>query len=472
MLDRFRHTVEDMRGLIDDSQSAPFLLAVSGGMDSMCLADLWVRAFGADTCAIAHCNFNLRGEDSRNDETLVTDWAHEHGARLHKVSFDTVQYASENSVSIEMAARELRYKWFGQLCSQYGYPAVVTAHHADDNAETMILNMVRGAGLKGISGMSPVSALPYAEGLLLRPLLTFTRKQIDGHVFAWKVPYREDKTNSSVIYRRNSIRHEVFPVLERMNPSYVRTLNREMAYFKDACDIVDDWCRARLQDVLVPGAAQLTISTPALSGIPQWRYLLYYILEPYGFNSSTLESLESLLTSGRTVSGKRFESDEYLLLTERQSLVLVKKVDPKSGHQLGFTQEMFIPIRTAGAYHIGGSRIVVETLEWNGGISPKQSAGTLVFDADKLKFPFVCRKWRAGDWMIPFGMKGKKKLSDLFTDLKYTHLDKESALVVVDCRGDMAQRQHVAAVLPVRIDDHYKVTSETKKIIKIRITDN
>ena len=337
----------------------------------MCLADMWVRCFGDETCAIAHCNFNLRGEDSDGDEALVTDWAKGHGVRLHKTSFDTLQYASENGVSIEMAARDLRYRWFGELCLEHDYAAVVVAHHADDNAETMVLNMVRGAGLKGLSGMKPVSPLPLSrhceersplrhceersllrhceersDVAILRPLLTFTRKQIEGHAFAWKVPYREDKTNASTEYRRNSIRHEVFPLFERMNPSYVRTLNREMTYFKDASDIVDLWCRAQLPHVIARSEAPyviarseaphviarseatwqsvpLAISTPALLAIPQWRYLLYYILEPYGFNSSVLESLESLLTSDRTISGKRFESENHVLMTERNTLVVM-----------------------------------------------------------------------------------------------------------------------------------------------------
>ena len=506
MLERFRHKVEEMRGLIDDSRSASpvissersesrnlYLLAVSGGIDSMCLADLWVRCFGSDSCSIAHCNFNLRGEDSDADEALVTAWAEDHGVRIHKVSFETVRYASENGLSIEMAARELRYRWFGELCQTHGYKAVVVAHHADDNAETLVLNMVRGSGLKGLTGMKPVSPLPFSpharldRGSLLRPLLTFTRKQIEGHAFAWKVPYREDKTNASVEYRRNSIRHEVFPLFERMNPSYVRTLNREMTYLKDASDIVEEWCQAQLEKVLRPNChfervlhchfervlhchferakrVEKSISIPSLLAIPQWRYLLYYMLEPYGFNSSTLESLESLLVSDRTISGKRFDSEEYTVLTERDRLVVLRK-----GEAGG---DIFTPIRCAGACHVNGSRILVETLPWTSDMPMKQPAGTLIFDADKLKFPFVCRKWRTGDWMIPLGMKGKKKLSDMFNDLKYGHFAKESALVIVDCRGDMAEQQHVAAVLPVRIDDRYKVTKDTTRIIRIRITDN
>ena len=532
MLNRFKHIVEEMRGLIDDSRSAScvipncshvipncshvissersesrnlFLLAVSGGIDSMCLADLWLRAFGPENCAIAHCNFNLRGEDSDADEALVTQWAQSHGVRIHKTSFETLQYASENGLSIEMAARELRYRWFGQLCQEHGYCAVVVAHHADDNAETLVLNMVRGAGLKGLTGMKPVSPLPFSsrasipplssraalpslssraseasrEIYLLRPLLTFTRKQIEGHVFAWKVPYREDKTNASVEYRRNSIRHEVFPLLERMNPSYVRTLNREMTYLGDASSIVEDWCRTQMPKVM---EGDSSISLTSLLSIPQWRYLLYYILEPYGFNTSTLESLEALLMSERTISGKRFESQDHILYIERKHILVSRKIAGQAGNDVlpdinasvipGLTGDPFTVVRTSGAYHLNGSRVTVETLSWSPDMPLKQPAGTLILDASKLNFPFVLRGWRNGDWMIPFGMKGKKKISDLFTDLKYGYMDKSSAVVIVDCKGDYAEQQHVAGVLPVRIDDHYKVTETTKEIIRITLTDN
>ena len=562
MLERFRHKVEELRGLIADLRSASVsmdqggsqgcrknpshfvgpspcgqggstlsapltstfdnrcLLAVSGGIDSMCLADLWLRCFGTGSFAIAHCNFHLRGEESDGDEALVTKWAVENGVRMHRVDFDTVSYASENGLSIEMAARELRYRWFGELCQEHGYEAVVVAHHADDNAETLVLNMVRGAGLKGLTGMKPVSPLPYlsrhceehptrhceerSDVAILRPLLTFTRKQIEGHVFAWKVPYREDSTNNSVEYRRNSIRHEVFPLFERMNPSYVRTLNREMTYLSDASSIVDEWCKEHVDNVLSPlsfrpseASGEISLSIPRLLEIPQWRYLLYYILEPYGFNASVLESLENLLLSDRTISGKRFESSGYVLRTERQSLVVVPKMAGQAGHdvpvelghdvpvELGhdvavepgrdvavipdLIGDPFVPVRGAGAYHCNGRRFVVEVLPWSAEMPLQQPAGTLIFDADKLKFPFVCRGWRNGDWMIPLGMKGKKKLSDMFTDLKYSYQDKENAFVLVDCTGDRAEKQHVAALLGVRIDDHYKVSDRTTSIIRITL---
>lgn len=469
MLDRFRHIVDGIRGPVE----GPALLAVSGGVDSMCLVDLWLRVFGADTCALAHCNFNLRGKESDADEAFVSEWAESHGVRLHKTSFNTEDYAFRNGLSIEMAARELRYRWFGDLCGEYGYCAVVTAHHSNDNAETLILNLVRGTGLRGLSGMSPVSQLPYGTGKLLRPLLTFTRKQIEGYAFVWKVPHREDSTNASVEYRRNSVRHEIFPVFEKMNPSYVRTLNREMTYFSDASEIVEEWCNARKKEVCI---SESVISIPRLMALSGWRYLLYHILEPYGFNSSVLESLENLLTSGRTVSGKRFESADHVLVTGRDILTVLPDEDraPLSdGRKLLMplldSCDSIVKVSGPGVYSFNGSRIRVEVLQWTDGMSLKQPSGTLIMDASRLCFPFVCRMWRQGDWFIPMGMRGKKLLSDLFTDLKYGHKEKKAALVLVDCTGDLAEKQHVAGVAGVRIDDRYKVTSATQTIIRITL---
>lgn len=465
MQKRFVLKVEELRRLIDEeigsASSGIMLLAVSGGMDSMCLADLWLRSFGAGTCALAHCNFNLRGVESDGDEALVTEWAENHGVKLHKVSFDTCSYASENGLSIEMAARELRYRWFAGLCEEYGYDAVVTAHHADDNAETLVLNIVRGTGMKGLSGMKPLSPVPYGKGWIMRPMLSFTRKQIDGHVFAWKVPYRDDSTNSSVEYRRNSIRHEIFPLFERMNPSYVRTLNREIRYFSDASDIVEQWCRDHVGSVCSEDGTY--VDTAALLSIPQWRYLLYYILEPFGFNSAVLESLESLLVSDRTASGKRFESEGHVLHVERNGLKICRKMT-------GPVENVVMPVRCAGTYHFNGKTVRVEVVDWDPGMPLRQPEGIIVMDASRLRFPFVLRSWRSGDWMIPLGMKGRKKVSDIFTDLKYDVRQKADAVVVADTMTEgMAENQHIAALAGVRIDDRYKVSPETRKVIRISI---
>ena len=449
------------------------LLAVSGGIDSMCMAEIFVRRYPCECLAVAHCNFRLRGEESDGDEELVRLWAEEHGVRFHVRTFDTKEYAADHGVSIEMAARELRYRWFAELCASEGYDEVAVAHNANDNAETLMLNLLRGSGIKGLTGMSPVSDIPYSEGAsakLIRPLLDMTRKQIEGFALANRIRYRNDSTNFSSEYKRNMLRNEVFPIFERINPSFIRTLNREMGYLSEAEEIVSDYCQKEIA----------AISADALSGHPEersdvrisyddllsrkhWRYLLYHILEPYGFNSSTLASLEDLLSSDRTISGKRFEADEYMVLTERDGFRIARKVAGPAGNDI-------MPVRGAGTYHFNGMAFKVEVLDWTADMPLKQPEGTLVLDAGRLKFPFVLRGWREGDWLVPLGMRGKKKVSDLFADLKYDSLMKTSAVMIADVQTEgMAESGHIAGVAGVRIDDRYKVRPSTHSAVRITI---
>ena len=474
----FAKTIEELKGLINEwsafSADAPvLLLAVSGGIDSMCMADLFQSLEERVPFAVAHCNFHLRGEESDGDEALVAEWARKHSVPLHITSFDTEKYASDNGISIEMAARELRYGWFAQLCSQHGYKAVAVAHNANDNAETLLLNLLRGSGLKGVTGMSLTSPLPCAPGsdaLLLRPLLKCTRKQIEGYAFAHKVRYREDRTNAMSEYKRNRLRNDVFPIFESINPSFIRTLNREASYFEDASGIVEDYCRAASEKIVSRSGDRLTVSLPALLAAPRWRYILYYILEPFGFNSAVLASLENLLLSGRTISGKRFESQTHILFTEREHLRVEPSESPASVVPCAQVEDI-MPVRCAGTYHFNGLKVIVEEVDWTPDMPLKQPEGTLLFDAQKLRLPLVLRRWRDGDWLVPFGMRGKKKVSDLFADLKYDSLKKSSAVVLVDTVSDsMAQEGHIAAVLGVRSDDRYKVVSTTVRAIRVSVT--
>ena len=475
MLRQFAQKVEDMRRLIENQRSASFLLAVSGGMDSMCLLDLFSKTLPAADYAVAHCNFSLRGEESDGDQALVEARAAELGVRLFVNRFDTEAYAREKGISIEMAARDLRYAWFGQLCRDHGFGVLAVAHNANDNAETLMLNLLRGTGLNGLHGMAQVAdvavsdkSLDSPEGpVLFRPLLEFTRKQIEGYVFAHKVPYRHDSSNFESDYKRNRIRNEVFPVFEKINPSYVRTLNREIGYFAEAGSIVEDWCRSQLPSVMSSQRSEsrhLSINTTALLATPHWRYLLYYILEPFGFNSQTLASVEALLTSERTVSGKRFESPTHTLLTAQDSLIVMPSARE---NESGISDDVMV-VRGAGTYNFNGARFQVELIDWTSDMPLRQPAGTLVLDADAVRFPFVCRRWRQGDWLIPLGMRGKKKVSDLFADLKFNSLQKDSAVILVDTSTEgLAEQQHIAALLGHRIDDRYKVTSTTRTVVMI-----
>ena len=459
MQKRFADTMMELRGLIND-WSAPVLLAVSGGIDSMCLAELFASAETPGSFAIAHCNFHLRGSESDGDEEFVRQWAMEHGVQCHTISFDTEAEARERGISIEMAARDLRYDWFAALCKEHGYKGVAVAHNANDNAETLILNFLRGSGINGMSGMSKVSAVPGSPDiLLLRPLLDCTRKQIEGYMFAFRHSYREDSTNAVSDYKRNRIRNEVFPIFEKLNPSFVRTINREMGYFKEAGEIVEDWCRASAGPVVKGNH----IDTKALLDNKHWKYLLYHILEPYGFNTATLSSIENLLESSRTIPGKRFESADHVLLTGRNELVIM----PLEREPV-LCDDVIMPVRGAGRYHFNGRTFDVRVIPFSKDIDLKQPEGVIIFDAGKLRFPFVLRKWRKGDWLVPLGMRGKKKVSDLFADLKYDALQKENTVVVVDTTTDgMAENQHIAALACVRIDGRYRISDSTESIIRI-----
>jgi tRNA(Ile)-lysidine synthase len=306
-------------------------------------------------------------------------------------------------------------------------------------------------------------------------MLEMTRKQIEGYVMAHRVPYRNDSSNFESDYKRNRIRNEVFPIFEKLNPSFVKTLNREIGYFAEAGSIVEDWCRAQMPNVVsYPESSpchpersegSVSISIPSLLSTKNCRYLLYYILEPYGFNSATLESLEDLLESDRTVSGKRFESATHLLYTERDSLV----VKPILKEEISVS---FIEVPGEGIYELNGVRWQVRVVDSTPDFNLKQPVGTLVMDADKMAFPFVCRAWKQGDWLVPFGLKGRKKVSDLFADLKFTQIEKARALMMVRYDEDLAENQHIAGVLGYRIDDRYKVDSTTKNIVLITILNN
>lgn len=456
---RFAETMKEVRGLIND-WSAPVLLAVSGGIDSMCMAELFASLEDPVPFVIAHCNFKLRGSESDGDEQFVRQWAEDHGVKCHVAHFDTEPIARSRGISIEMAARELRYAWFEELCQAHGYKAVAVAHNANDNAETLILNLLRGAGIHGLSGMSKFSMVPESMSLpLIRPILDCTRKQIEGYMFVHKHHYRVDSTNAMSDYKRNRIRNEVFPVFEKMNPSFIRTLNREMCYFSEAGDIVDDWCRSAVRAVFKSDR----IDTKALMENKHWRYLLYHMLEPYGFNHAALASLENLLESSRTIPGKRFESAGYVILTGRDELLIRPLEKDRSSDDTSI-----MPVRGAGTYHFNGRAFKVEVLACRPGTDARQPEGVIMLDGGKLRFPFVLRRWRAGDWMVPLGMRGKKKISDMFTDLRYGTEQKGSAVMVVDTMtGGMAEDQHLAALACVRIDDRYKITDSTVSIVKI-----
>ena len=327
------------------------LVAVSGGIDSMCLAEK-VRLEGGPF-AMAHCNFSLRGEASDGDEAFVRDWAASHGIPFHAKRFDTVAFASAQGISVEMAARRLRYRWFGELCREHGYEAVAVAHNANDNAETLILNLLRGTGLRGITGMKASGFIPdpdFGDIPLLRPLLGLTREEIEAFARAHKLSWREDATNAENDYKRNKIRNLVFPVFREINPSFIQTLNRDMERFSAEVDAPEPFVASLLVPPTASGSGPLPLMRPRVAT---------------GSGASTSAECARIHENG-------------------------------------------------GA--CGCDSVVVTQEAWDGTESVKQAAGVLIADAHKVGPDYVLGSWESGDWIRPLGAPGKKKMQDWFTD--------------------------------------------------------
>ena len=407
------------------------LVAVSGGRDSMVLAEKVRREGGP--FAVAHCNFRLRGAESDADEALVREWAERHGVTCHVRAFDTEAVATAEGISIEMAARKLRYRWFGELCRKHGYEAVLTAHHAGDNAETFFLNLLRGTGIKGLTGMKADSFLPDPEfsGIpLRRPLLGLTRAEIDSFAAQWKVPYRDDRTNAENTVKRNKLRNQVFPVLREINPSFEKTLAEDMARLSMVSDIAEDFYRENAS-LLWDGKR---IDTALLRTFSHWEYLLYRILEEEGLSGPLIAQATDIVRSG--ASGKRvgpFVSAAGRLVREESA---------------------------------GVPEITVTEEAWEPGRSPVMPAGVLAVDADKVHGELVADRWVAGDWIRPLGMRGRRKLQDWFKDRHFSLVDKRQAVIVRD--SGLTDAHHVVAIAGHVIDDTYRITADTRRIYRIK----
>lgn len=438
------------------------LLAVSGGIDSMYLAEKALEgslfAFcGQDySFSIAHCNFCLRGEESQADEDFVRRWCEDRGIEFFSTRFDTPGYAQKNKISIEMAARELRYSWFGKLCRERSFDATVLAHNANDNAETLLLNMLRGCGSCGMQGMSADSGV--FPNRRLRPLLSISREQIQSYMLQKGLKWREDSSNALDVYKRNTLRHKVLPVFKELNPSYLQTLSSDMGNIAMVHAIAEDYYAGKRHLFRAdPDNEHIwSCSIKELLADPHWKYLLFRELEQYGFNSASIDSIAGLLKAKRTTSGKEFKScGPYRLDTGRGMLYLSRIEDCGQ-------ESSIVVVDKEGEYSIAGRRFRIALEPCPQSFVPAE--GCLYFSADALDFPFVLRGWRQGDWMQPLGMKGRKKISDLFVDLKIPSFEKDRAVLLAKDR----QQSEVLALLPLRINEKVKIKkSQTVKVLTI-----
>ena len=403
MIEKVRSYIKENRLLKPDDR---VIVGLSGGMDSMTLIDV-LLSLGYN-CMAVHCNFHLRGEESERDAAFVEQWCESAKVGLVSVDFDTYRYAAEHKISIEMAARELRYKWFEDIRKEHHADAIAVAHHRDDLAETVLLNLIRGTGIRGLSGISP------KNNSIVRPLLGISRDEIEAYVDERKLPFIFDSSNSDDAFVRNFLRLNVIPLLEKINPSVKNAIYRTAQHVGEARKIYDFYVENQKKAIFAGNRINIDKLKTTLSPAT----MLFEILSPFGFNASVIEDICQCLDS---IPGKVFYSNDYRLIKDRKDLIL-DKISDENFSQREYaidkvSQEITDPIRLKISF-------------LSGNITINKDARFLYADADKLSFPLTLRKWQPGDWFIPFGMKGRKKLSDFFTDRKFSLPDKENAWVL------------------------------------------
>mgnify|MGYP000866054441 FL=1 len=431
MIEKVRSYIKENRLLKPDDR---VIVGLSGGMDSMTLIDV-LLSLGYN-CMAVHCNFHLRGEESERDAAFVEQWCESAKVGLVSVDFDTYRYAAEHKISIEMAARELRYKWFEDIRKEHHADAIAVAHHRDDLAETVLLNLIRGTGIRGLSGISP------KNNSIVRPLLGISRDEIEAYVDERKLPFIFDSSNSDDVFVRNFLRLNVIPLLEKINPSVKNAIYRTAQHVGEARKIYDFYVENQKKAIFTDNRIDIDKLKTTLSPAT----MLFEILSPFGFNASVIEDICQCLDS---IPGKVFYSNDYRLIKDRKDLIL-DKISDENFSQREYaidkvSQEITDPIRLKISF-------------LSGNITINKDARFLYADADKLSFPLTLRKWQPGDWFIPFGMKGRKKLSDFFTDRKFSLPDKENAWV-------LTSDEDIVWVVGERSDDRFKITESTENVL-------
>jgi tRNA(Ile)-lysidine synthase len=427
------------------SDSSAFLLAVSGGIDSMTMAHLFYE-IGYPSFAVATVNFSLRGEESDGDEKMVRDWCSSRGIECFVQKFDTQSYAKEHGISTQMAARDLRYQWFSTLCSQRGFSKLAIAHNLNDKAETLFINLLRGTGINGLSSIRETSH-PTGEGMtVVRPIIEFSRREIEEFAKSENIPYRNDHTNFESHYSRNKLRNLVFPIFEEINPSFLQTIDREISIFTQAGDVINERLqevREKVLSIITGGEESARISIPALKLFNNSEFWLYLLLEDYGFSASVVKDIHNSLESQ---SGKCFYSSDYQVLKDRNYLI-VRSVETKM--QPGRINDK-VSLKFYDIYPL---------------FTPMASDRIFYLDADLTGSNILFRKWRAGDKFTPLGMNGRKKVSDYLTDLKRDRFQKENRIVAT------TEDDKIICLLGERIDNNYRITKSTKRILEILLVD-
>ena len=428
------------------------LLAVSGGIDSVVLTHLMKKLKYDIT--LAHCNFGLRGKESNKDERFVLALGEQLNVPVYSNQFNTETYSNRNKVSMQMAARELRYNWFQELVVKHELDYILTAHHKEDVFETVLMNLIRGTGLDGITG------IPEMNGNIIRPMLPFTRNDIIVYAARNRITWREDQSNSSIKYVRNKIRHKVVPVLKELNPNLLTSFDETLDHLKGSKRMVEDRILQVFKKTAVIRGNEIHFNIKKLKKLSTPKNYLYEMLHPYGFTA--YNDIARLLEAQ---TGKRVVSATHQLLRNRGELILspLTEDDASTSYEIiEGTKKLAVPIH-----------LKFKPVNFNGDVTAREKKlktvrtktadnDTIVVDAERLQFPLTLRKWQSGDFFFPFGMEGKKKLSKFFKDEKMSLVDKEQTWLL--CSGD-----DVIWVVGKRMDERFKLTSESTIGLQIKL---
>jgi tRNA(Ile)-lysidine synthetase, N-terminal domain/tRNA(Ile)-lysidine synthetase, C-terminal domain len=425
----------EQNGLFD--RESTILAAVSGGMDSVLMVHL-LKAAGYPF-AIAHCNFQLRGNEARADQAFCEALANQNNIPFHTINFHTQQYAADHKISIQMAARELRYNWFEELRQQNKYTAIALAHHQNDAIETILLNLVRGTGIAGLHGILP------KNGALVRPLLFLTRDEIERLINDNSFAYVEDSSNASAKYARNKLRHEVIPKLRELNPALENTFQHNLERFKDLETLLELRAAELKAELLTKTGDEVHILTSAVKSLNPQRLLLFKLLQPYGFNETIIDDVIASLDKH---SGRVFKSAMFKLILDRDKLIITPS--DSSAHQIVNISENDRVINYNG--------YKLNILPDEAPVIIKDNPMRVSVDAAKLTYPLTVRSWQQSDSFYPLGMKTRKKLSDFFIGLKIPVHQKTRIPLLINGNDE------IIWIGGYRPDDRYKVTENTKKV--------
>ena len=439
MLKRFLHFISSHK-LIDSGDR--LLLAVSAGIDSVVMCELFNQS--GIRFDIAHCNFSLRGEESDGDELFVRNLADRLKVNVHVKKFETQEYADKEGISIQMAARDLRYLWFKQLATDHGYDKIAVAHNLNDQAETFFINLLRGTGIAGLRAMKP-----FHDGII-RPLLIFPRDEIINFANENECSYREDSSNASDKYLRNRIRHHLLPLLKELQPELYPVFSENLERIADTEKVYLNEIERQRQQHVVESGKRYLINIERLLLLNPLQTYLYEFLKSFGFNETAVSQLISILND---IPGKVFLSATHRLVKDRDDLIIEPLAESNNENEKVVIQENTQNIDAP-------FKIEFTTLDRQQLTKFDPSSSIAWIDKSKISFPLSLRRMKTGDRFRPLGMKGFRKLSDFLTDLKIPLPDKQNTWVITT-------GVDIVWVVGYRVDDRYKVTSSTKEIFKI-----